>query len=1226
MNNNKQKTTTFEHVLEYLRERAGDDGKTRGLLFEKLIKSFLQTDELYSFKNVWLWNEYPGRGKRRDVGVDIVAEYDGGKKCAIQCKFYKSKSITKRDIDSFLEAGSDSSEFDGGMMLCHTSDGYGKNAQDALKRHNCKVLDFHHLANSNTDWPNLATGFTTVKPKPKFKMRPDQKEAKQAVVSKLQKQDRGKLEMACGTGKTFTALKIAEDMVGVGGTVLYAVPSITLMQQAIRDWSEQRGIPHRYVGVCSDVKISKDENDLSISELEIGVTTDSNKVAQVLKPDRSAMKVVFSTYQSMEVIRNAQEKSRAKFDLVICDEAHRTTGIEHHDGKDESPFLQVHQIKSYKKIFMTATPRIYGGATKTRARNVGKSLYSMDGEEYGTREPLYRIGFSKAVDSDLLADYQVIVFGVDQEYASRIQNRLIIQSKTESGDLNLTDISRMIALYAILEKPTPGDNPVHIQTVINYANTIKKSKTFQNVFQEVANIIAENNNFKCVINHIDSRENASSRAKQLNWLRDSINATNECRIITNARCLSEGVDVPALDAISFLDPRTSEIDIIQAVGRVMRKSGKKKTGYVILPIAIPSDTSPEKILSDHEFGIVWNVLNALRSHDDNMDVTANTLPYRSTQGRQKLKPSIWAGGIDKNGNFSLDDVTSDTPDLNLGSISIPKELFYSRIVENVGDKRYFESWANDVAKVVQNITTRITTILQDHPKSRQKFDQFIKGLRNIINDDIADEDGVDMLAQHMVTRRIFNALFDRAHTTENPISKVMDEIIFELDKYGLETELKSIDEFYKSVETRVANIDNHKGRQDIIKELYGTFFKKAFPKMADKLGVVYTPVEIVNFILKSVDYALQENFGKNLSSKNVNVIDPFVGTGTFLARMLSSDMDLIKDKDVARKYESELLMREIVLLAYYIAGINIESMYAERQRKRFKSFSNIALADTFNAAQLTEFAGDLMSEPKKRIQRQRNTPITVIVSNPPYSGGQKTANEDNKNTSHPDIEKRIKNTYIKNAPKGNKVGLYNSYIKALRWASDRIGNSGIIGFITPSAYITGNAEAGIRTCLKEEFTDIWCFNLRGDVKNKEKWREEGGKIFGSGSTIGTVITILVKNPNKSNCNIHYKNIGNYLSREQKLEIISKFESIEGILDWEEITPDKNNDWINQRGKEGEMFKKHMPMGSKESKGKSTQSLFNLFSNGLKTHRDEWVYNSSYSVDQKFWNLMDLRSM
>lgn len=1204
--------TSFGQALKHLRSIANDDGTTKGKLFEKLVKSFLQTDEIYMdrFSTVWLWDEYPDRGSRSDFGIDIVAEERNGSRCAIQCKFYSKKTITKQDIDSFLEAGS-RSEF-GSMMLFYTAKGYGKKVEEALKGHNCQALNFESLANSNVDWPDLANGITEITLKPKYELRDDQNTALTNMIDGFDKNDRGQMIMACGTGKTLVSLKIAESMVGKGGLVLYAVPSISLMHQSIRYWSEQRSIPHGYVGVCSDPKVSHGEKtEIPIVEMEVRVTTDSDKIAKSFKHDRKKMTVVFSTYQSMEVIVKAQKKTNSKFDLVLCDEAHRTTGIEHDvssktgvsNENAKSSFMLVHNnISARKRLYMTATPKLYLPAAKTKATRANAKPYSMDDPDMFGNE-FYRLDFSDAIDRDLLSDYKVIVLGVDERYGVQALQKLV-DTTTDSGDINLTDAARMLGLYRILEDPDRDNNVPSLQTAIVYTNRIKDSMTFSKTFEDLTLQANPDKEFKCDANHVDGTQNATVRAKFLQWLRDSIDDPNECRILSNAECLSEGVDVPSLDAICFMNPKSSQVRIVQAVGRVMRRHSEKKYGYVIIPIGIPPNEKSETILDNNKvFEMVWNILGAMRSHDNRMNIEANMADLR-----QKMISNVKIIGIDREGKIRE---PQDLQSFPLGELDVPADALYSKIVEEVGDRRYFEYWARDVKDVVKKLQERIKIVILNG-KAKKKFKEFMSGLHEIINANLTEDDGIDMLAQHMVTRRIFNTLFNsEKFAKQNPMSIVLDDTVSELQKHGLEAELKDLERFYKNVENRISGLETHEARQKIITELYGNFFKIAFPKMSTKLGVVYTPPEVVDFVLRSVDDVLRENFDRGLTDKDVKIIDPFTGTGTFITRLMSPDLGLILNKDIDRKYQNELFANEIILLAYYIAAVNCESLYGHRTGC-FEAFNGISLTDTFNNTNLDEHTGDMMTVPKRRIKKQRESKITVVIGNPPYSGGQKSADKDNQNTRHPELEARVNETYIKMAQKGNTKILYNPYIKALRWASDRIGKSGVIGFVTPSGWISGNTEVGIRACIKEEFTDIWCFNLRGDVKNKDNWRKEGAKIFGSGPTEPIGITILIKNPHKQGCTIHYKAVDDYLDTvDKKFEIVKNAQSIVGIIDWQTIVPNKYHDWINQRGNDDEKFKTYTPIGSKDAKrGKTDEILFGVYSNGLKTHRDAWVYNAS----------------
>lgn len=1202
----------FSKALNHLRTIADGNGRTKGKLFEKLAKSFLETDRMYAsrFDAVWLWSEYPDRRGRSDFGVDLVArEKKDGSLCAIQCKFYDDKKLAKSDIDSFLEAGS-RSEFQS-MILFYSASGYGKNVEEALKGHGCRVINFLSLVNSNIDWPDLTAGITNVKRRKPYDLWKYQRTAVDDVRSGLKQSNRGQLIMACGTGKTLVSLRMAEEMVGAGGLVLYAVPSISLMRQAIRYWSEHYTVPQSYVGVCSDTSVSHGEKvDIPIMEMEIGVSTDGERIASAMRRDPSKMTVIFTTYQSMEAVAKAQKLSGEQFDLVLCDEAHRTTGIER--GKSFTLIHDDQTIKARKRVYMTATPKIYKAAAKTRAAQDDEILYSMDDKSsrsvYGP--VLHRLSFSDAIDMKRLSDYEVIVLGVSEECSGQALQKLV-ETTTDEGDINLTDMARMLGLYRVLEDPDPDNDMRSLQTAITYTTRVRDSEKFAKSFDKLSLEPKRGRKFSCDARYVSGTQNSTAREKELQWLRDSIHDSGECRVVSNAKCLSEGVDVPALDAIAFLNPKQSEIDIIQAVGRVMRTSANKKRGYVIIPIGIPSDSEPETVLNDKKsFGVVWNVLRALRSHDSRMDVTVNTADIKKS-----LPKNTRFIGIDKNGERR--DSREGDESFPLGELDVPADALYSRIVEEVGDRQYFARWAKDVADVVPRIQKRIEIVLDDR-LARVKFDAYMTGLREIIHGDLKEQEGIEMLAQHMVTRRIFNAMFGTDDfAKQNPVSAALDSVLDELRSHGLDTELDGLEKFYTSIERRVKGLDTHDARQPVISELYGTFFKTAFPKMADRLGIVYTPTEVVDFILRSVDHVSRENFGKGLTDEGVNVIDPFTGAGTFVTRLLSPEIGLIRDEDLPRKYHNELFSSEIVLLAYYIAAVNCESVYGQRTGV-FEQFEGLSLTNTFNPGSMEEYSGDVMAGPKRRIRRQRGTDITVVVGNPPWSGGQKSANEDNPNMIHKEIDNRIRETYVAKIPHiKQKRSLYNTYIEAIRWASDRIGKLGVMGFVTPSSYVTKDTMAGVRACLVEEFTDIWCFDLLGEKNVSGHGRnifEYSGQSQG-GTTTGVAITILVKNPDKRGGAVLYAALQETdYSGENKRTRVKELRSIAGISNWQKKVPDKQHKWLDQSGEAGEEFNKHLPIGSDKGKkhkdDTTNEVVFGKYSPGVGTGRDDWAYNSS----------------
>lgn len=1184
-------TTTIHTLLSEFRE-AKRSNREMGDQFERLIANYLVTDPQYVdlYSDVWLWQEWPGRQNQPDTGIDLVAqERHTGEYCAIQCKFYDpSSQLQKADIDSFFTA-SGKAPFTK-RMIVSTTDKWSRHADEALRGQQIPVsrLRVQDLADSPIDWSQFSLkNPKDIKLKAKKVLRPHQDVALEKVMNGFTESNRGKLIMACGTGKTFTSLKIAEQFAkeNNGAYVLFLVPSISLLAQTLREWTAESELSIHSFAVCSDTKVGKksaDTEDISTHDLAFPATTDTQKLALHMKAfaGKSELTVVFSTYQSIEVVADAQKRGVPEFDLIICDEAHRTTGVTL-VGDDESHFVKVHNqdfIKGKKRLYMTATPRLYSDSSKSQAEENYAELCSMDDMGIYGRE-FHRLGFSEAVGAGLLSDYKVMVLAVDEKYVSTAFQSQI----ATGGEMSLEDAVKITGCWNGLSKRMARDaegdelesdtNPM--RRAVAFSASIKDSKRITELFEQVVDEYRRNNLddetlLDCQVQHVDGTMNALIRNQQLDWLKeDTIDEGNLCRILSNVRCLSEGVDVPALDAVMFLNPRKSVVDVVQSVGRVMRKAEGKQYGYIILPIGIPSDQKPEEALKNNDkYKVVWQVLQALRAHDDRFNATVNKIELNKEPPPNIQIIGVGGGGAEGgDGDPSTGKPGTATPvQINMfPHIDEWRDAIYARIVLKCGDRRYWESWAKDVADIAERHIDRINVLL-DGANSEHKaaFSEFLEGLQTNINPSIDQADAIEMLSQHLITRPVFDALFDQYQFTQNnPVSLAMQNMLDLMEDQALEKETASLDKFYASVRERASGIDNAEGKQKIVLELYDKFFGAAFPRMAERLGIVYTPVEVVDFIIKSVEDALQQEFGASVSDPDVHLLDPFTGTGTFIVRLLQSG--LIKPEDLRRKYENEIHANEIVLLAYYIAAINIEETFHELAGGEYRPFEGIVLTDTFQMYEAERaFSGIAFPENNHRVQRQSQSDIRVICGNPPYSAGQTSENDANKNLKYAQLDARIRDTYSKYSSATNKNSLYDSYIRSIRWASDRIKDKGIVCYVSNGSFIDNNSMDGLRKSLVDEFTSIYCFNLRGNQRTSgETSRKEGGKIFGSGSRASIAITLLVKNPDKQDiCQLYYHDIGDYLKREEKLAIIQGNGSIQG-LNWDTITPNNSHDWINQ---------------------------------------------------------------
>lgn len=1247
--------TTIHEILAEFRD-AATSNRDMGDKFERLIATYLVTDPLQAerFGDVWLWSEWPDRGNQPDTGIDLVAkERATGEYCAIQCKFYaKGHTVQKADIDSFFTA-SGKKPFTSRIIVATTE--FGKHAEEALVSQHVPVqrLDVGDLENSPIDWAHFSLRRPDqMKLRTRKQLRPHQRNALTNVMNGLSEADRGKMIMACGTGKTFTALKIAEQFAAgskplkqepaSNGMVLFLVPSIALLSQTLFEWVAETETGIHCFAVCSDTAVGKqagDMEDIRLHDLPFPATTDARKLAAQLAAfaGKKPLSVVFSTYQSIQTIADAQKKHGAPaFDLIVCDEAHRTTGVILEAG-DESNFVKVHDgdfINASKRLYMTATPRIFSDGSKTQAEENDAVVCSMDDTSlYG--EELHRLGFGEAVGSGLLADYKVMVLAVDEKFVSKtFQSQLAVE-----GELNLDDVVKITGCWNGLSKRmardaegndlSGDDAPMH--RAVAFSRSIRDSKRLTELFAGVVAKYTQSNsetakdatnddtsteNFlRCEVDHVDGTMNMTVRNRKLGWLKaDTSKDGNVCRILSNARCLSEGVDVPALDSVLFLNPRNSVVDVVQSVGRVMRIAPGKKYGYIILPIGIPADVPPEEALRDNQkYKVVWQVLQALRAHDDRFNATVNKIELNKARPENIQVIGVTGGSSDEGeGNTAGTGQTTQVQmRLDFPNLEEWRDAIFAKIVLRCGDRRYWESWAKDVSVIAERHITRIKALLDGSDSAhRQAFEEFLKGLRTNLNPSVSEADAIEMLAQHLITKPVFDALFEGyAFTQHNPVSQSMQTMLDVLETQALDKEQQALEKFYASVRQRVAGIDNAAAKQTVIKELYEKFFRAAFPRMAERLGIVYTPVEVVDFIIQSADHSLRQEFGVGLSDHGVHVLDPFTGTGTFMVRLLQSG--LIKPEDLAHKYRNEFHANEIALLAYYIAAINIEETYhglakAHDSGATYQPFEGIVLADTFQLNEAQSTLDDQFPENNKRAKRQSRSDIRVIVGNPPYSAQQDSENDGNKNLKYPQLDERIRGTYAAHSNATLVKNLYDSYIRAVRWASDRIKDKGIVCFVSNGSFIDANNMDGLRKCLTDEFTSVYVFNLRGNARTSgEQRRMEKGNVFGEGTRTPVAVSLLVKNPAKQGRGqLFYHDIGDYLSKEEKLKIVSEFASIASIP-WRTLKPNDSHDWINQRDPAFDAF---LPLGDKSDANEET--LFELYSLGVTTNRDAWTNNFS----------------
>ena len=1338
---------SIDDVLKHYRQQE-HSSSALGTEFENLIKRYFQTDKLYIrlFKEVYLWNEFEFRkdfGTGRDIGIDLVGVTARGEYHAIQCKFYhQGNSVDKQGVDSFIAISSRSFGKNKELhftqrFFVSTTNKWSSNAEVTIENQNppVQVIDLAQLRRSRVDWNKLLQGYYgKAAQKEVYKAKPHQEKAIQETLSYFRTEDhsggvedtfnntendfihdveelndvseneenktfihkrihdRGKLIMACGTGKTFTSLRIAENIRSSichqtdenpdkHPIVLVLVPSISLITQVLKEWNDHSREPMHSLVICSDdsaneakklTSVQKDQEDKpQYGENHIGYppSTDKEEIKKNLRfaldrqKKENGMVVVFSTYQSIAKISEVQKEWNKEnhnknviFDLTICDEAHRTTGYKLKEEKDNKYFTMVHgeeYIRTHRRLYMTATPRIY--RSEDKGKNSDVFLYSMDDREiYG--DVIHELTFADAIKDELLSDYKIVVLAITPKEYDVIR----LLSENEKERIKENEEYRVCGVANALNKKLVNmdhfyGDPTPMKKIVAFCSRIKDSKSLSNYYNSLSKKCKDTKTYGKKLNdidsssferisakHIDGTMPTSKRQELLDWLEhgDDNTKENEARILHNVRCLSEGIDVPSLDACVFFSTRSSKVDVVQSVGRVMRQSAGKKFGYIIIPVIVEPNENVEEVMGKKkEWQTVWDVVSALRSHDKRLDGKINTFELEGvmdsiilTAPKNPSKPSVIIDGIDndeeketkipKSSTSKTIEVPSAYIDLTqrLKNEGLPPGLvsaFHGRLVKQFGTKKHWEQWGEDVGKIAQKQIRKIRSLLRTDYDCKNEFKEFHKNLKSCVYSTIKKEDAIKMLGEHLITKPIFDALFKKySFASNNPISRAMERMLHIIEQKGSVVSSSEMKRFYKDAQLQIGHVKNEKAKQDITRKLYDNFFQKAFKTNAEKHGVVYTPIEVVDFIIQSVNYVLQKHFNKDISDNNISIIDPFAGTGTFIVRLLQSGL-FKDDETLKRKYTQDLWANEIMLLSYYIATVNIEMAYHQATSNLddgigtndFLPYRKILLTDTFNMVYKKEyFDQGGLEDNSKRALDQLNTKIKVIMGNPPYSAGQKSENDNAANESHPILERRIKETYIKNSSARNKRSLYDSYFKAYRWSSDRIDEKegGVIAFVTNGGWLDSNSGSGFRKSIQNEFSSIYVFNLRGDARfSGEQRRKEGANIFGSGSRAPIAITLLVKQPNQlGKANIYYHDIGDYLNREQKLKIISNFKSIKEIP-FQLIKTNEDRDWLNQRK---EMPKSFISMESKKKFKELGNSIFLTHSLGVNTSRDAWVYN------------------
>ncbi len=1083
--------STYKLIKEKL--QAIPNLRLKGSWFEKVSKRFLKEhDSADEYESIDLWSDWKLRGKEGDRGIDMVITTTSKEYIAVQCKFHQD-SVSLNDLSTFLlklQSGVKEVRFKKGIIIS-TSNLTRAALEEIEQIRKSKGIDIVEISEedfiySQIDWekfdPTQTQGELPLCDKKK--PRHHQTEAIKATKEYFSdpKNTRGKLIMACGTGKTYTSLKIMEAL--EPKITLFLAPSIALLSQTFREYAQEKSEPFYASIVCSDDKVGKSKNedndDINFSELPNKPSTRLEDILSVCEKAQKENKrfIIFSTYQSALRIKEAQEAGLNEIDLIICDEAHRTVGAMYSSKREtiKNAFTLCHSdehIQAKKRLYMTATPKVYSESSKAKAKESDNVIYSMDDAEiFG--EEIYTLNFEKAIALDLLTDYKVMILAVRKENLSGVTNsvnkkisRLEAQgTKLDKKLINNEFVCKVIGTHKGLAKQDlialdnenqedhnlqNKNDTTPSQRAISFCKSIKTSKNIKDSFETIMECYDEElkkksfKNLTISIDHIDGTMNCKVRLEKL----EELNAfkPNTCKVLSNARCLSEGVDVPALDSIVFFDGKSAMVDIIQAVGRVMRKAKHKKRGYIILPIALEESEiqNLDEAVNNTNFKNIWKVLKALRSHDpslvDEATFKEKIKIFGSDDGKNQDDDEESHDGEPKQNKTEQDPKQAQKTLFDAILLQDLADAMYNVMPTKLGDRNYWENFTKKTGNIARTLNNRLKDIFEKNPEF---FHGFLDSLRENIHQNIKEDEALDMITSHIITKPIFDALF--GDNIKNPISKALDKMVEKLSTLGLQGETKDLKNLYESVKTEATHAKSQKSQQELIKNLYNTFFKEAFRKQSEKLGIVYTPIEVVDFILRATNGILKKHFNTDFNDKNITIFDPFTGTGSFIARLLSKENALISDEALKEKFQKNLFAFDIVLLSYYIALINI-TQAAQSRDSSLKNFKNIALTDSLdfyeekNDKGVFDFFKDLEENKEIKITMEKQN-IRVIIGNPPYSAGSKSENDNNQNLSHPNLEKRVYEKYGKNSNAKNGKTTRDTLIQSIYMASEVLKDRG----------------------------------------------------------------------------------------------------------------------------------------------------------------------------------------
>lgn len=1307
-----QPTVTFEvfknKINDYL-ENNNFNSQIQGAKLEKLIRIIIKAHplgdecvEVDTFQDyIYKMNKKTRQhDSAKDQGIDLIGYDNNDNVIPIQAKNYlKTNQIKREEVDKFFtEITTKSNKYNWNPVTAWLvyNGVLNKKAEERLveinnlKDTNIKKIAVQELLqkiyyqHKIHDLKEIyiekwLESVTVEKIKTPKTLRAYQTEALDKAVQYYKDYDRGHMVMACGTGKTLTSLVMIEKITPPNAMILFLVPTLDLMRQSIEVARNDIDFDFNGFAVCSDTSVvkrtAKKNDEIMLSNADLPINRVFSSVEQINDyyhkitppPKLSQRIIVFSTYQSVDKIVEAQKDGFGVFDLVICDEAHRT--VKFIDGKEnnkkEQNFVVVHdneKLRAKKRLYMTATPKIFkGDVKKIKATGEYDDLEFLDmSQEDVFGQQFFTYSFSQGVSENYLADFKVIILTfLADEYNTTYQQLKEKYDKLKYKEkfIELDEFTKLYGVYKTLKSR-------HIKNAINFCRFAISGKANSRLLTIVWEMLVEHiqqnqedhDNFQIDFRHVDGTMNSNLRRENI----DALDKKEQgCVVLSNARCLTEGVDVPSLDAVIFMQQRKSEIDIVQATGRVMRKTKEKHAGLVIVPVvASIIDNQKQEVEFDFEktaFKKVGDILGALRSpnvkpelkqtvenhqlgdswNNHLIEVTTEInekkiLAILKTRQQNLLedKKPLDTETIHSMNDYEAEKVAKQLKiELTMENIQNLKNQIMdkvkSAVVKRVGTRSYWAVWS---AEKLPGIVKNVKNFLKYSYEANEKiWEQFIKQVQSYLNPAITKQDAINWAADSFITQPLFAILFPHS-LKHNPVVRIFSKLEDDLNlREKLSSEEVKLQNFYDNIRKEVATIETQQAKQNLLKMIYEKYLTAVYKEEAKNNGVVYTPIEVVDFMLKGVNYLLQTEFNNSsFNTENVKILEPFAGTGSFISRLLSEDLNLIAKDNLEYKYKNDIYANEIMLLPYYIASINVSETFNNRQNNNsYLPYDNIIWTDTFELLDKNTNQAELKiaeDQNHKKIAKLKNEPINVIISNPPYSVSAK-----NKNI-HKTITEIIAEKLTPKTKSKSKGVLQDSIIKALLFSIQKVKMSqenGVIAFILNNSFLVNNATDSLRNYLQNVFSKFYIIDLKGNarktIQNKTLFSDEGESIFEEKMVGSCVLLGIIK---KQSYQLNSKNNAYYISckkiteRKKKLKWIAENSletfKLEKVI--KSLSLDKNNDWFQKSA----IWNNNMvPLNSK-IKNINKNIILKITSNGIMLYNQNLFNN--FSMNQLMQNV------